>query len=193
MSKVIEFVKQHKVAVAVGAAAVVGLLILRKGSGTVASGGTSSGDSLQIAQLQSAQDLQSAQIQAQQNVAVIGAQTQIDQTNAQLQGEQDQLAAGLASQFNSNGTQASLIAEQEAAQEKLVTMYGPTALATATKGGAQNSATGLNELALLLGEENNTGSYNSSLFQQSSTLSNNNTALLLGLEKLSGQTAGALL
>jgi hypothetical protein len=193
MSKVIEFVKQHKVAVAVGTAAVVGLLLLRKSSNTTAAGGTSQGDSLQIAQLQSAQNLQQAQIQAQQNVAVIGAQTQVDQTNAQLQGQQDTLAAELASQFNTNGTQAALIAEQTAAQQKLVTMYGPTALATATKGGAQNSATGLNELALLLGEEGNTGSYNASLFGQSAQLSNNNTALLLGLEKLGGQAAGAIL
>jgi hypothetical protein len=166
MPKIIEFIKEHKTAVAVAAAGFIGMFLLRKSS----SGGSSSGgaSTVQLAQIQASQNLAQAQLQAQQNEAVIGAQAQVDQTNAQLAGEQDQLATSLATNLNNTGTQAGLINEylqnqqdQQSAYDALVAKLSPTALATAVKGGNKNSETGLNELAILFGQEGNTGSYNS--------------------------------
>jgi hypothetical protein len=119
---------------------------------------------LQVAQLQSAQNVQQANIQAQQNTSVISAQTEEDQTNAELQGQQNELITGLAQTLSTTGTQASLQQEQLEAeiqqQQTYDSLLGPginTALATAVKGGNKNSETGLNELALLLNEENSGG------------------------------------
>ncbi len=159
MSSATEWIKAHKTAVAVGVAGFVGLLLLtRKSSGGATSSG---GDGLQIAQLQSGQNLSQAQIQAQQNTQTLSAQTEIDQTNAELQGQQNELITGLAQNLNATGTQASLQQEQLQAeisqQQTYDSLLGPginTALATAVKGGNKNSETGLNELALLLNEEN---------------------------------------
>jgi hypothetical protein len=167
MPKIVEFIKQHKAAVAVGVAGVVGILLLRKGSNS--SGSSSGGAStVQLAQIQASQNLQQAQLQAQQNEVTLGAQAQVDQTNAQLQGEQDELAVGLAQNLNQTGTQASLIneylgneEEQQSAYDNLVEKLSPEALATAVKGGNKNSETGLNELAILFGQEGQTGSFNS--------------------------------
>jgi hypothetical protein len=158
-----EWLKQHKKQVAIGVAGFVGLLILlkSKSSGGGASGG---GDGLQVAQLQAQQNLGQAQIQAQQNTQVIGAQTAIDQTNAELQGQQNELVTGLAQTLAVSGTQASLQQEQLEAeinqQQAYDSLLGPginTALATAVKGGNKNSETGLNELALLLNEGSASG------------------------------------
>jgi GH24 family phage-related lysozyme (muramidase) len=160
MANVGEWIKQHKAAVAIGVAGIVGILLLRRSSASAASS-SGTGDGLQIAQLQAQQNLAQANVQAQQNEAVIGAQAQVDQTNAELQGQQNELAVGLAQNLNSTGTQASLLQEeldqqgtQQSAYDSLVENLGPEALSTSTMGGKVNSETGLNELALLLNEGN---------------------------------------
>jgi hypothetical protein len=156
-----EWLKQHKKAVAIGAAGFIGLIVLLRKSSGGGSSASSSGDGLQVAQLQAQQNLAQAQVQAQQNTQVINAQTEVDQTNAELQGQQNELVTGLAQTLSTNGTQASLEQEQLEAeinqQQTYDSLLGPginTALATAVKGGNKNSETGLNELALLLNEEN---------------------------------------
>lgn len=162
MSSATEWLKAHKTAVAVGVAGVVGLLLLSRKSSSSSS--TSGGDGLQVAQLQSAQNLSQAQIQAQQNESVISAQTEEDQTNAELQGQQNQLVTGLAQTLSTNGTQASLLQEQlgaEISQQKAYdSLLGPdisSANSIIAQGGNKNAETGLNEIALLLNEENASG------------------------------------
>jgi hypothetical protein len=191
MSKITEFIKEHKTAVAVGVAGLIGILLLRKGSSASSSSGGAS--TIQLAQIQASQNLAQAQLQAQQNETVIGAQAQVDQTNAQLAGEQDQLATGLATSLNNTGTQASLINEyltnqsdQQSAYDALVEKLSPTALATAVKGGNKNSETGLNELAILFGQEGNTGSFNSTFGGSSPN------PLDLLLEELGGGISGGV-
>jgi hypothetical protein len=189
-----EWIKQHKKEVAIGAAAVVGLLILSKrgSSGGASSGG---GDGTAIAQLQASQNVQQANIQAGQNQSVISAQVQVDQTNAELQAQQNELVTGLAQTLSTNGTQASLEQEQLEAeiqqQQSYDALLGPgvqTALATAVKGGNKNSETGLNELALLLNEESASGigSFNAGTTATSIASTQEQAQLLAGLEKLGG-------
>lgn len=116
MADVAAWVKQHKTATAgIAAGAVLVLILLRRGAGSSTSGSSAP---LQIAQLQSQQNLAEAQIQAQQNEATIGAQTQVAETNAQLQAEQNQQATGLALSLNASGTNNAQLQEEIAYAEE---------------------------------------------------------------------------
>jgi len=91
MSKVTEFISKHKTAVGLGAAGLILLWLLTRGS---SSGGTSGGavNPLQLAQLEAANNQQNAQIGAQEYATQTQAQLQQNQNNEALESEQDQLA-----------------------------------------------------------------------------------------------------
>jgi hypothetical protein len=198
MADVGAWIKQHKTALAVGTAGVVGLWLIFRNSSSAGSGNPA----LQIAQTQEQQNLQMAQIQAQQNEATIGAQTQVDQTNAQLQGEQNQLAVEAALGLAQNGSQTSLeeqqLADAESQQQAYDSLLGPgiaQANAIIGQGGKVNAETGINEIALLLQEEGASGinSLNTGTTEESLASQLENLKLLQGLEGIGGSALGGLL
>lgn len=172
MANIGEALKKHKTAVAIGAAGIVLLYVLTRGSGSSSSGGSS--DGLQIAALQSNQNLQQAQVQAQQNTAQISATTQDTQTAAELDAQQSQLAVEAALGLQEQGSQASLQKEaldaevnQNSTYENLVAGIAPkvssTLLSGSLAGHEGEQETDENLLALLLGNASGLGSYNSTL------------------------------
>lgn len=164
--------QKHKTAVAIGGAGLVLLYILVRGSGSSSS---SSGDGgLQIAALQSNQNLQQAQIQAQQNTAQISATTQDTQTAAELDAQQSELAVQAALGLQQQGSQASLAQEtltaeanQNSTYESLVAGIAPqissTLLSGKLAGHFAEQESDENLLGLLLGNESGLGSYDSTI------------------------------
>jgi hypothetical protein len=174
-----EFFKKHKVAVGLGAALLVLYFLLRGGSSSATSGGAD--NSMEIAQLEAAQNQQNAQLQAQSNAATLSAQVQQNQNNEALEGEQDQLAAELAgtdyqtsAAVQENSAQAAIYedlintgaqeqSEQDQLESQSLTQTGnleSTIVSTTNKAGHSGlQETGANELALLQGQ-GNIGSYN---------------------------------
>jgi len=174
MSKVTEFISKHKTAVGLGAAGLILLWLLTRGS---SSGGTSGGavNPLQLAQLEAANNQQNAQIGAQEYATQTQAQLQQNQNNEALESEQDQLAASVvgtaySAQAQEQQTSASAALYEDlintGAQEQLGQLQdetqleeelAPQAIALTNKGGRTQA--GVNELALILGQ-GNVGSYN---------------------------------
>lgn len=200
----VEFFKKHKVLVGVGAAGIVLLYLLRRGSGS-ASASSAGVNPLQIAQLQASQNLQQAQLQAQQNTAVLSAQVQTHQTDDALQAQQDQLAASVAAtayQYKAASDQSSA---QEAiykdlidtgAQEQLAkfNVEGPLAQQIVNKtnlpGHSGLQQTGANELALIFGQ-GDIGSYNSGVASTQIASSIEQAQIIGGLTKTAGSVLSA--
>lgn len=187
-SGALEFFKRHKVAVGVGAAAIVLLYLLEsRGSSSAAPSSGIDAGTLQLAQLQASQNLQQAQLSAQTQTAQLGASVQQNQNNEAFQANEDQLAAelaGTAIQYNAQATaentNASVYkdlidtgAEENLAQLNLEGTLGSSAIALTNKGGRTQA--GVNELAEVLGE-GNVGSYNAG---------NSSTAIASSLEQAS--------
>lgn len=208
LSQAGEFFKKHKAVVAIGAGGLVLLYLLRGGSSSGSA--TGGGSALQIAALQSQQNLAQAQIQAQQNTQALGASVQMTQTNDALRAQDDQLAASLAAQDLQVKTAADVQNNTTNAQEAIYKELIDTGATEqqAQLGVQENLAntivkqtnipgrsglqqTGANELALVFGQ-GNIGSYNAgtSSSQIANTLAN--ASIWKSVIGTAGSVAGGL-
>lgn len=156
----LKWFQEHKgatVAIFIGGAIVLYLLL--RGSSGASSGGSSITG---LAQTQAQLQAQESQTAAQEQAATIQAQASQNtaeiQANAGVQGNQDVIAGDIISEQLQNEAYTEGLQAEEETNNSLLPLE-KTAINQVGKGGSLE-ASGVNELALLLGESNGLPSYN---------------------------------